>query len=1034
MRITFEQQTSARVESRTTERHSEVKSSGGTQTAGAFFRQDGGESCIPGTGAVREKGKTLTQLQQEASVTDVAVQQDFRTLLSHTMSEEDYARLEEDGFRFSEMDPEEAVTIVDKIKAELVKSGEYIAGYTDDLSLDTLTAALGSEVLAQAVADSFRAADIPLTQENMGGVKTAWEMASGLTTPTEGGYEYLVDNEMEPEVWDFYLAQNSGAARGRGAAPEDGKAQGRDTAADSTRTRNDLTAVGKDAGQSAADGARAQSDSAAAGKRTGRHRYYAEDIRGYYTERADGSLDELQQEEIDKVLLREGLAVNEENRQAAQQLLAGGLPLTGENVERLERLQSVAFPVTEEVFARAAAAALAEGKEPVHGNLAETDSVYEKAVRVCRYYQEDAEATISVEDITARRQLEEVRLRMTAEVNVRLIRSGFSIDTADMEQLIEALRRAEAEVADCYFPGDTSAVPKYELYRETTEVVRELPGLPARILGPWSAGDRTDSLSSFHAEGKALQEIYEKAQESYEALMTAPRKDLGDSIRKAFANVDDILRDLGMDPAEGNRRAVRILGYNRMEISSENIQRVQEADTQVQSVVQKMTPASTLKMIRDGANPLTMSFPELEEYFEASGAQREDYDSAATSYSRFLYGLEQNHQITQEERDAYIGIYRMLHQIDASDGAAVGALVNTGAELHFSNLLSAVRSGRFKSMDVAVTEEFGTTVELIRRGESISEQVARGFVKQTGQMLTEVSYSEEAERACRQAELEQFRQAADADAETVALLNRGQVPLSADNLLAAQALLDPASNPFREWRDRQDRVRDDGLNRMQEGAEGATEEFENLLEHMDGREEFADSCRELTENLDREVVRESLQEADNSMDVRSLQLVHKQLTVAGRLAAQEDYIFPMYIGRELGKVRLTLDRNGQEKGRIDIAVDLSDGERLESHLQAENGTLTGFFVGNTDGAVMKLQKAADIFIDSLSENTQSDWKIGTLPVMNGSRTAQPHHTMLSGNSTDAAYGETSEGDEAYMEVGNAELYRIARAFLKAVRV
>jgi len=34
---------------------------------------------------------------------------------------------------------------------------------------------------------------------------------------------------------------------------------------------------------------------------------------------------------------------------------------------------------------------------------------------------------------------------MTAEVNVKLLQSDFSIDTAPMEQLIEALRKAEAE-------------------------------------------------------------------------------------------------------------------------------------------------------------------------------------------------------------------------------------------------------------------------------------------------------------------------------------------------------------------------------------------------------------------------------------------------------------------------------------------------------------------------------------------------------------------------------------------------------------
>lgn len=63
-------------------------------------------------------------------------------------------------------------------------------------------------------------------------------------------------------------------------------------------------------------------------------------------------------------------------------------------------------------------------------------------------------------------------------------------------------------------------------------------------------------------------------------------------------------------------------------------------------------------------------------------------------YSRFLYQLERKKDVTEEERKAYIGIYRMVHQVEREDGAAVGAVVNTGADLQFSTLLTAARSRR----------------------------------------------------------------------------------------------------------------------------------------------------------------------------------------------------------------------------------------------------------------------------------------------------------------------------------------------------
>ena len=983
MKITFQPTESPEIGNHNEGKQKSVKDVGRSPSYGAVFGTDSNRNMIVGAKPMMEKGKTLTELQQEAGNVDVAIQQDYRTVMSHTMSEEDYAKMEKEGFHFAQMDPETAVTIVDKIKAELARSGQYIAGYTDDLDMKTLAAALGSEGLAGAVADSFREADIPLTQENIDAVKRAWEMTSNLHEPSEGSCRYMVDNEMEPEIWDYYLAQSSGAQTA---------GTGQDTSSRQPR-------------------------------------FYAEDIQGYYAESANRDTGTELREEIDKVLVREGFAVNEENRRTAALLLEEGLPLTGENMARMQRIRDVEFPVTEERFAHAAASAIAEGKDPIHGNLAQTGNIYERAAELLSYYRNGIEKEIALEDITSRRQLEEIRLRMSAEVNVKLLKSGFAIDTAPMEQLVEALRKAEAEVAEKYFPGDTDAVAKYEAYRTTNEIVGEIPTLPAQTVGHWDVVGDAGTLAEFHAEGKALQESYEKAQTSYETLMTAPRKDLGDSIRKAFANVDDILKDLGLDITEENQRAVRILGYNRMTIHAENIERVKAAEAQVKNIVSKMTPAATLKMIRDGVNPLEKSFAELEQYFDRLP---EEYEDAAESYSRFLYGLEQNKAISQQERDAYIGIYRMLHQIDASDGAAVGTLVNTGAEIHFSNLLSAVRSGKFKSLDVSVTESFGATVELIRKGESISDQIAKGFVDDTNKILTDMSYSEEAETLYRQEELQQIREAASVSAESVEMLLRGQVSPSAENLLAAQALSENSGNPFQEWKLKKTQMSDSGEPKEASKVQTAEKDVENIIdnlpERLDNKEDFKTGYQELIESIDQQVQEMSLQQADNSVNVRELRFLHLQLSVAGNLAKQEEYIFPMYIGEELTKVHLTLDRGGEEKGTVQVAVDLSDEEHLEAHFQAADGEIEGFLVGNTESAVTKLQTIADIFSASVPNGTEGDWKVTQLPVADRQENvAGSHRKQTSVNR------EVPDREENTTEIDNTELYRIAKVFLEAVK-
>ena len=517
MKITFQNQTVTDTENRTESIQTEKntwgrdkiqrnKKSVNANTFGAVY--ESGQIPMPVGNEENNKGKSLIELQQDAGNTNVALQQDYMTLLSHTMSQEDYAKACEDGFDPRELDQDTAVTIVDRIKAELVRSGQNIAGYTDDIDLDTLAAAVGSDTLAQSIEEQFRATDIPLTPENVDELKTAWELASSLQQPQEGEVGYLVDNGLEPEIWNLYVAENSGAKVQQNTVPQE------------------------------------------------------------------------LQDQMDKVITDAGLPVNDENRQKAQWLVGAGLPLTTDTLQQLAELDTIDYPVSEDAFAQAAASALAEGKSPVHANLARQENIYEKATEMVQDWFSDAKWDVTAENLAARKQLEEIRLRMTAEVNVKLLQSDFSIDTAPMEQLIEALRRAEAEVADKYFPNDADAVAKYETYTQTVQVTNELPGLPVSVLGPYSLKQKVsqETVAEFHSEGKALQTAYTEANERYETLMTAPRRDLGDSIRKAFSNVDDILTDMSLDKTLENQRAVRILAYNRMEITAENIERVKEAD------------------------------------------------------------------------------------------------------------------------------------------------------------------------------------------------------------------------------------------------------------------------------------------------------------------------------------------------------------------------------------------------------------------------------------------------------------------------
>lgn len=97
--------------------------------------------------------------------------------------------------------------------------------------------------------------------------------------------------------------------------------------------------------------------------------------------------------------------------------------------------------------------------------------------------------------------------------------------------------------------------------------------------------------------------------------------------------------------------------------------------------------------------------------------------------------MEQNHEISEEERSSYIGIYRLIRQVENTDGAAIGALIQQGSPLTMKNLLTAVRSEkRSNKMDYSVDSDFNG-VSGTSNGSSITDQIEAAYQNNCLKML-----------------------------------------------------------------------------------------------------------------------------------------------------------------------------------------------------------------------------------------------------------------------------------------------------------
>lgn len=984
-------------------------------------------------------GKTAEEVMQDAEAIDVATQTDFMTVMSNTMSGKDFSRLQQEGYHPGDMEIEEVVTIVDTIKAELVKGGTQVTGYTDDLDADTLKQITGSQAFAQELAAQFQAHDIPLTEENVRAVKDAFERAMQTAQIGEGTVKYMVENRMDPTIDNFYLAGHSAAS-------------------DSQRQA---------------------------------HGYYAADGTGYYAKKAEEYHWEQLRPQIERVLEEAGLEINDKNVESAQWLIGVGVPLTAETMQRLHDIEQAGQPWDRERILAAAAAAVSDGKKAGEANLADGRSSLEQAADYAESYgrisdeavdlavaenkelnlrnlteaQERIDAGGMTDNVpaavTQRRQLEEIRLMMTIEANRQLMARGYSIDTTELEALVEALKKLEQELNQKLFgeADAAAAAGKASLYEETQAKIAEIPSLPAAVLVKYIDGTEAFTLDSVHKNGTILKNAYEMARESYETLMTAPRADMGDSIRKAFRNVDDILKDMGLETNEENRKAVRILGYNSMDITAENMDAVKKYDMELQYTIRRMTPAVSLQAIRDGKNPLSMSIAELNQYLDESGA---DEPAKEEKFSKYLYKLEKNHAVSEQERDAYIGIYRMFRQLEKSDDAAVGSLLKEGAQITFSNLLTAMRSTKRQGMDYKVDDGFDG-VDAVAKNRSITDQILSGF-PELGQESTQSGNQESGQnqQSPEQAEsyyhmlagqiaddlepemlvetnpaadttMEEFadalrQQTADASLEQSYMQEQIQSyrglenieeavvrelvvyrqPVTANNLEAADALRKKPGALPRKLRELEEKA----------GVSDGREKAQKLIDNLTDRESAQEAYEEMQETF-QSLVDEAMDAPDDYLDLRALQSCQKQLALAGSLSREENYQIPVEINGELTAINLKV-LHGDEAGRVNVAVHTEEFGQITARFALREQTVSGYIACDSREGTEWLQGRQESIKNALET-----------PGEDGQSKNAEHVVILYSREVS---GGTYTQDDIKGDAGQqtADLYQMAKAFITAL--
>lgn len=632
--------------------------------------------------------------------------------------------------------------------------------------------------------------------------------------------------------------------------------------------------------------------------------------------------------------------------------------------------------------------------------------------------------------IAARRQIEEIRLSMTLEAANRLVKQDINIDAKPLSQIVEALRQQENN----YYDNVVSAHDLHELPEDVDllkETLKQTDGL--KVLPEYALGEMvkrpTITVGGLYDSANSIKMVL--AGNAYETMMTRPRSDMGDSMQEAFQNIDAILEDLDLDRSEENRRAVRILAYNEMELNHTNIAGVKSADAKVQQMFETLTPQIVLNLIRENKNPLNMTIDglnqEIMQQKEVLGVTDEQ------RFSEFLYQMDKTNAISDEERQSFIGIYRLLDKVDKSHGKDIGAVVRNGQEITLNNLFSADKSRKAQGMNVAINENVGEREKVETTERTILSQIETAYNQTlTGSILRHIrpetlksletldyrnmsfeelnSIMKASDNGLGESELveeisQAMQEALDYAENVETMLEAHDMPKTATNIIAAHQVMYGEDGIF-------GMIRNIKSNLGKEKRDKITEKEANILETLESKDDVVYGLENVRAALAEAVHDKETEGMITAMDIQALKYLNAGMPIAMRAVEEEVFQVPLVVGDEVSLMKVSIMQDGSHAGEISATMDTAKYGELEAFIHVEGNQIEGYVVTEDESGKTALE-ANELTLRSAFAKVGMEVRDlrldGTKPVLYGSEVAKE-------------------------EVATSKLYKVAKQLLTAIKL
>ena len=587
--------------------------------------------------------------------------------------------------------------------------------------------------------------------------------------------------------------------------------------------------------------------------------------------------------------------------------------------------------------------------------------------------QTDNRSIFSEMITVTQRQLEELRLRMTLPAAVRMAQKGIDIQVTPLKALVEELRQQEQKDYQEILPDMKLDESQWDRVQDSIARAEDIRKAPASILGIGARQHELLTMNVLHRAAVSAVAQTRQYQTDYEAVGTQVRTDLGDSIQKAFQNVPELLYSIGMEDTQANQRAVRILGYNSLEITEQNVTKVKELDAQVNAVLDHMKPTLVMKLVQQGENPLDLPLDELDQRL-AKLADEQDI-SSEEKYSRYLWKLEQEQGLTKQERDGYIGLYRLMHQVEDSDGAAIGSVMEAGWEMNLRSLLKAVRTEKRKGVDAHID---GGLSDLRYTSKNITQQIDNAFsgkefsgdsssdstrqyyerlsrqimnemepaalreisdgdmeqlldhsLERLQEQLKQAEGSQETQQRLYEQLASQLRETVEQSQESIRYLEQMGLPDTINNIQAAHQLICQNYDVYHEIHERRRDVSGEEQDELRQS-------MEEIPDSLDQEDMLLQSYDRLGKSMEKILEHSYEKEMITSDELRGLKQLRTGMIFQSSRAGRYSYDVPVVTGDQVTTMNVTLIQGEEDTGRVQIYMD-----NISAEFRVQQGEIKG---------------------------------------------------------------------------------------------